>query len=404
MNTILILAFGFMLHACDISPIEVVEPEVPSVDTGLLSLKWELLIDPVSSQKFMAEPLITTYGVVFRKAIDGPEDMLFCTDKLTPTKLWSWSDPLVPDGDRIAGLSSTYTDANRLFIGTSRFLLGIGLNDGITDWKEEKPVDGDFSIRLNLIGDYVYQMHADPFPYEVAQLVRYPVGGGAYDTLYTEVALPDNRIALTPPSLFLKPNGDSILILRRSYYNITANISRNDLVAFNLTTRSIEWHKDNFETEGCNVRTMTIHDSKVYIMGKNTLYCFDANTGQKLWEKLQDWGMMGSTSLLIAEGKLIVKPNNNQMIAYDPNTGEQHWKVTSSARDANGMVYYKGHIFVTGADIGIYVHRVSDGKLVYLKNFADSQRFLYNPVAIDAATGLLYTADNKKVLCFKIDL
>jgi outer membrane protein assembly factor BamB len=325
-----------------------------------------------------------------------------CVDKTSSEILWTWGDEDVTSASSISALSGIYTDGDQIFVNTNKTLLSIDAVTGVNRWKELSE-GGCFGKRANLIGDYMYHSHDDCYPYETAGIVRCPVTGGTFDTLIMFNMVNNYEIFLNAPSLSVKPNGDSLLIFRLGSFNFTLSVGRQDLIAFNLATNQIEWRMDEFEPTGdCNVRPVTIYDSKVYVMGKYTLHCFDANTGEKLWEKAEPGGLMGSTSVIVVEGKVILKPDSNRLIAFDPTTGTQLWKVESSVNDANGMAYYDGHIFVTGATPDIFVHRISDGKLVYRKNMLN--RDLYHPLAIDPATGLLFTSDGRNALCFKIDL
>jgi outer membrane protein assembly factor BamB len=229
--------------------------------------------------------------------------------------------------------------------------------------------------------------------------------GGHSDSLITFQMVGNYELYLEPPSLYVQSDGDSLIVFRLGSLNFALADGRQDLIAFNLSTRAIEWRVDDFEPTGdCNVRPPTVYDGKVYVLGKYTLHCFDANTGEQLWVQDEPDGLLGSVSLVIAEGKVITKPSSTRMKAYDPQTGALLWDVNSSVVSPNGSVYYNGHVFVTGAEPDIFVHRISDGKLVYRKSMKDRFGELYKPIAIDPESGLLFTADKKNALCFKINL
>ena len=399
--SLLLMLFGLLNIGC-VDPNPPIDPPIVSLpDTGMLSLSWEQPLPGAGPS--ISTPLIFGEKVVFPRIWSTPDSKLLCYQKNDGLKLWNWGSPII-DEDDFFGPSTVFGLGNT-FIGCGENqIASVDVISGTTNWESNIASLGNGGKSANLIGEYVYHMHENSGPTIEAHLVRsHYLYGGTWDTLCSFYMVNNYELFMAPPELHVKPNGDSLVILHLDQLNFSTSDARSDLIAFNLATNVIEWRMDDFEPTGnCNVRPVSVYDNKVYVMGSKTVHCFDANTGEKLWEKEQDWGLMGSTSLLVADGKLIVKPNNKQLIAYNPDSGEQLWKVESSARDANGMSYYNGHIFVTGADIGIYVHQISDGKLVYLKKMPN--RDLYHPIAIDPETGLLFTSDGKNALCFKIEL
>ena len=377
-------------------------PVVAAPDTGMLALQWE---QPLTGTGPSIETPIFFGGKVVVPNIWGdPNSKLLCFDQISGEKLWNWGSPVL-DADDFKGSSKIF-GRNNTFIGCGENqVVSVDVNTGTTNWESNIASIGYGGKRANLLGDYVYHIHENFYPTTEAHLVRsHYQYGGTWDTLCSFYMVNDYELFMAPPSLHIKPNGDSLVILHLDQLNFHTSDARSDLIAYNLATHAIEWRKDDFEPTGnCNVRPVTIYDSKVYIMGKYILHCFDANTGQKLWEKPEPGGLMGSVNLTIAEGKVFVKPTNSHFKAYDAQTGDLVWDVSSSTVSPNGSVYYKGHLFITGADIGIFVHRASDGKLVYLKQMPGRDH-LYQPISIDTQTGLLFTSDSRKALCFKIDL
>ena len=390
----------FMLTACEPNPPIVESPVAIVPDTGLLALKWEQP-QPGSS---IGVPVFNNEVVVFPNVFGSTDKLLTCFDKSDGELLWHYGNAILDNDD--FGADPTVSLMNGIIAACGEDqVVTIDVKQGVTNWETNLGTFGAGGVRMAVIGEYIYHAHHHNYPHTEAHLVRsHYQYGGTWDTLFSFQMVDNYELRMDAPSLHIKPNGDSLLIFRLGQFNFTLSDGRQDLIAFNLATRAIEWRKDDFEPSGnCNVRPPTVYDSKVYVMGTYALYCFDANTGQLLWEKAEPGGLLGKVSLTIAEGKVFVKPSNSHFIAYDAQTGNLAWDVTSSTVSPNGSVYYKGHLFITGADIGIYVHRVTDGKLVYLKQMP-GRNDLYHPIAIDPDEGLLFTSDGKNVLCFKIDL
>ncbi len=157
----------------------------------------------------------------------------------------------------------------------------------------------------------------------------------------------------------------SASVLDGVVYMTTYNFNGNgDLLALSLSDGSILWRKEVSPTD-C---TPTIAEGKVYVCGgcegfsRSKTYCFDAATGDLLWEtdeaeKIGDW----RCSMAYADGLVFVgRPDFDDFggtFALDASTGEVVWSHSgggSSPAVADGMVFTlgKGTVYAFGGEAG----------------------------------------------------
>ncbi|HWJ28825.1 MAG TPA: PQQ-binding-like beta-propeller repeat protein, partial [Flavisolibacter sp.] len=92
---------------------------------------------------------------------------------------------------------------------------------------------------------------------------------------------------------------------------------------------------------------------------KGSLLEVNANTGQLVWEKLNNTGI--SSSPTVTEGRLFITADDNYLHALDATTGAEIWSKLIAANSAspavsNGIVYVGGggtwHIYAFDAATG----------------------------------------------------
>jgi outer membrane protein assembly factor BamB len=153
----------------------------------------------------------------------------------------------------------------------------------------------------------------------------------------------------------------SAAIIDGTVYMTTYNFNGNgDLLALSLSNGSILWRKEISPTDS----TPTIAEGRVYVCGgvegfsHSKTYCFDAASGDLIWEtdeaeKIGDW----RCSLALADGLVFAgRPDFYDFggtVALDAATGELVWSHLgggSSPAVADGMVFTlgKGTVYAFG--------------------------------------------------------
>ncbi len=161
------------------------------------------------------------------------------------------------------------------------------------------------------------------------------------------------------------------------------------LIALDRSSGDLVWKVRNGseyrEGQGNGPRgTPTVVDGKVYCLGGNgDLGCFDASTGDAIWQKniLQEFGGSNITwgiseSVLVDDGKVICSPGGSQgtIVALDAASGRTTWasRVPESpqASYASPVVAQVGRVkqYVVFTSKGVVGVRATDGQPMWGQN------------------------------------
>jgi outer membrane protein assembly factor BamB len=406
-------------------------PSNPNSDSSILKPIWNsTLLDGKEYIPSAEPPSICGEKVVFsRFTIDDPRDLLVSFNTQTGEKMWSWDDPEdIYDGGSI---SDHQSGGINLALCSSHQIYWIDAQSGTTIWKTDAGDEGGNGMpRMEVIDGKIYHNRVtitsgDCCENQNSHLVVAPIETGKWDTLYT-VNLSENEgyaSSFESYTVWQNPQtGDSILLFNNRQYNwdnhtIGQEGGRSDVIGFNLKTRKVEWKtRINDPIGGSSVKNMLVHGDKVYFMGQTLFSCLDLFDGSIVWQKLlNDPQIVYSETLFdagmaIADGKLLLKPDDENFYALDPNTGGEIWHVTDAGHSPGHLEVYKDLVIYASIGLGdIWIHQVSDGKL--LEKFTSPHKTdpkypgaaIAYSMAIDPKTGFLYTSDGYFAMCFRID-
>jgi alcohol dehydrogenase (cytochrome c) len=216
----------------------------------------------------------------------------------------------------------------------------------------------------------------------------------------------------------------------------TRHVPFKDITADNINELGVVWTAD-FKTLDKDVKNgnqsyPVIVDGVIYITtGGNQVFAFEGATGKQLWhwkptpEMLASFsksGIVANRGVSIGEGKVFMLTTDNQIVSLDQKTGElvKMVKISDSIEGVtleNGYyettvpIYYKGNIYIgsSGGDNGVRgfvaAYKASDLTPAWDSPFwtvppkgqdwlANSKYHgggaVWNPVAIDEETGIMY--------------
>jgi alcohol dehydrogenase (cytochrome c) len=247
-------------------------------------------------------------------------------------------------------------------------------------------------------------------------------------------------LALTACNMGNK-NSDSKAVNFPTYgYDLanTRHVPFKEVTADNVNDLGVVWTAD-FKTLDKDVKNgnqsyPVIVDGVIYITtGGNQVFAFEGATGKQLWhwkptaEMLASFsksGIVANRGVSIGEGKVFMLTTDNQIVSLDQKTGEllKMVKISDSIEGVtldNGYyettvpIYYKGNIYIgsSGGDNGVRgfvaAYKASDLTPAWDSPFwtvppkgqdwlANSKYHgggaVWNPVAIDEETGIMYFA------------
>lgn len=324
----------------------------------------------------------------------------------TGSKEWIWTWSQQNNGRSAEPLGLHHWNETILF-DSWHDVYAINAGTGSTNWQYlASPNCG--SPRSVQIGSYLYDMYETCGNVnDFSTLAKIDINTGMVEDICTLHKEDGYSPTIESVALWVNPQGDSILVFQNRSLNWDTVDVRIDLHAYNMTRDTMEWEIPNIDADGnSSVWTPLIWDNKIYFKGARTVYCIDAVTHHILWSKRLPHDCL-FTNLLMAEGKLIVKPDNDLIMALDPHTGAEIWWHKNSGETCNPMVYHDGLLYYTSKGNGkIYAIRASNGEQIWAdeppNHYIDSDAGFYGGIAIDTVKNVLYTTDSFFALCIKL--
>jgi outer membrane protein assembly factor BamB len=381
-------------------------------DTSLIKLLWVAPLDEDTLDCGSITPIIWNNNVGFLKKFGNEKEIFKWRDGKNGKKIWAWQDK----SNQITGelIGSMAQQDNLLSICSWREINVIDLNTGQNLWRSDtKDRQGKGFPRTKIIGNHIYHANfkesGTTFS-DVVHLVRSPLTQSKWDTILSIKQSEHKGYCpfIEMPTLQINQNGDSVLIFQNRQVHDITTLGKVDVYAFNLKTKKYDWKIDSIENNS-SIHPPTIYDNKIYFMGGNNLYCINPDNGKIIWK----WNIPNNDNLLgdnilIAENKIYIKTPNLSMYCLDPLNGTLIWKNDMvGASSYCGIRYYKGYVFCTGsAIIGLDAKTgVQKIKVLAPKHKYHNKNLTIGwGLEIDEKNNLLYCADNKYALCFKLKL
>lgn len=410
-NNILLSLLIPMLISCQIKD-PIPQPD-PDDNNGPFEILWQVPLNEDTSECFSMAPAVFNNKVVYSMLfyMDGYE-LFRGVNAQTGASLWHWMPPY--PGEVTSRLTRSRYE-NILAISHIDNYYGLDMNTGQPNWISRvgnDEITGSHAIRI--INDQVYSTHSNKIIDDtVSFLVRASLTTGSWDTVFQTTKKNGYRPTLYPPALWVSPTGDSILVFQNRQWNFALSDDRVDLIAYNLTTRQIKWEVNDFDPAGnSSIYNMLIHNDQVYFCGEKTLHCFDAATGAKRWS----WTTpvptdnLLLTNLVIAEGRLFVKPTNERnLYSLNPNTGEIN---TTYPCGAGGvlMTHHDGILYLCpDASNKMYALRIADGKWLWEHESPNNKkpgkaygRTLFDDPTVSPEHNCVFVADRFFLMAIKL--
>jgi len=219
---------------------------------------------------------------------------------------------------------------------------------------------------------------------------------------------------ISPPNSILNKEGEQILYFMVNWlHNSAAKIDSSIwYYAYNSTKKEMLWEKQHFEkgTEG-NYSPMVWED-KVYFVGWNRVYCFDAFTGEQKWS-LHMPGKSDLMGFLLTEpflhnGVIVMKPTTRDMYGIDALSGQLIWTLKNTkCANVRYFVPYKDYFcYDCYVEDKLFMNQLSNGLEIFAydsPNEDEGGLFSKDGIAINEEKGLLYANDGIYFMCFRIN-
>ncbi len=367
---------------------------------------WKIPIFPDTSECSVMDPVLYIDKILFGgKRTGGDENRIALYDPLTQEIIWEANCEISN-----TQVSSVYNE--NIFVGIcSNTLTSFDMNNGTVLWAH----DYEGGHKITNFGDKIfhtnyYELGSD----YVGHLVVADLNMGIWDTVFTLETLDEYRVSIYPPGAEVNDNNDTILYFQNRQWNFSESDGKIDLYAFNMSADTLVWVAYDIEPDGnSSVQPPVIYDEKVYFRGSRTIYCFDALTGEKIWEEnigIDMFEDLLNSNTLVVDDMLIVKTGGYYLYAFDPETGEVIWSNPEAGATPSHLKNVNGHLYYGCAGDGM-IHVVDAASGETIKEFESpaeheanmSAAGFYDAVAVDPVNNYLYAADGYFLYCIKID-
>ncbi|MEO7175882.1 MAG: PQQ-binding-like beta-propeller repeat protein [Saprospiraceae bacterium] len=381
-------------------------PDLPVSPKDSLNILWNHKIYPDQSTGFISEPLLWGSNIIFSTAYFKPGNTIQSRNKITGQIGWDLQDPLLgPDN---SGETNCQLFQNEMIWQNSRTFLNIDLNNG-SILQVDKIEDAWMGERLSVLGNYLYAEIADKPIQQIDNFfIRRAIHGESWDTLLIISKEDGFTKFINTANMHIDNSGDSLLLFTVGKWNFTESRGQSDFYCYSLKDKSIKWRLKDWDKDGCSVLQPIIYQSKVYFQGHHTLYCIDIESGEQLWKYVMPeyLSTLDINQALIAENKLILKPNSHSIYALNPHTGILVWKNDESGGNVNKINYANGMIIYT-ANFYLFVVDIRNGKTIWKKKSPNDKggEIGFNgfiPCGVNAQDSVIYAADEQNIMAIKM--
>lgn len=401
-----------MALSCKKEPIA--PPMVPPIHApSKLEIVWQVPIVPDTSEHSTSPQALTEGGIAFSTNFTIPSAFVQMREADTGAFRWKFDDFIMPiDGflrNQIERLN------NKIVINKWHRTYCIDPLNGHLDWALDVTNDGGAGEPfIGVYGDYVYKAnYTGSKPKSTSEsIVRSHYLLGKWDTLFSIIAKDSFYLNIMPPTLWVNPQGDSVLIIRDNGLrdvHATAHEGRYNLVnlyAWNMRTRQYDWKWEDFQDQrGINLNHPAVDGNRMFLHSKNYLFCINLLDGTLIWEKpFSDDIYFGN--LIQHNNLIIVHGDDHGIWGVDKATGAIVWHNNSTIGTVVKMDYFDGVVYYVSRGSGLlYAIDAETGTTIWAEYSPSKKPFAsfgLSDIVIDPVRRVLYTADGYYLMCIKL--
>jgi len=381
-------------------------PNENQADT--LAYRWKLLLTEDSLVKASMEPRVFGNNVLFSEHDIFVSEPIKMFDGNTGELVWKWEDYFDQSQDLTSYNGFQIKGDNAYLCASFRELYSIDLNTGQTNWSYKEDSDGAGPY-FRIVNDYLYyeigQEPDRPTPFDsIVHLVRTPLGGVTWDTIFTVVEGGSTIPRLLMPDVHFNANGDEIATFIYDRSDIDATAGEVYLISINVTQDTVIYQTGSWDGLGA-IYPPVIDGDKLYVASAKRFFCFDLVTGIPIWQMDFEGGTdhMLSGRYLVIDDKVILKDTAKDLYALDKESGTVIWHNPNAGSVPSDIVYHNEYLYYTSGDGHLYAFEEETGETIWKERSPhENGDFSLTGVAINEDLGLLYTSDKFYVYAFEV--
>ncbi len=401
-----------MALSCQKEPI--VPPIVPPTHApSKLEIVWQAPIVADTSEHSTSPQALGEGGIAFSTNFTAPSAFVQMREADSGAFRWKFDNFILPvDGfleNQIERLN------NKIVINKWHRTYCVDGQSGHLDWAQDVTTQGGYGEpQIHVYGDYVYKANfTGAKPKSTSEsVVRAHYLQGNWDTLLTIVAKDSFHLNIYPPTLWINPQGDSVLIIRdNGLRDVLATpyegrYSLVNLYAWNMRTRQFEWKLEDFEDQRyIDINPPAVDGNLLFLHSKNYVYCLNLIDGSLLWKKyFSDDIVFGN--IVQHKNTIILHGDDHGLWALNKSDGAIVWYNNNSTGTVVQMRYFDGVVYYVSVGSGLlYAINAETGATIwaeYSRTKKPHATFAFSSVIIDPERRVLYTADSYFMMCVKL--
>ncbi|MEI6410811.1 MAG: PQQ-binding-like beta-propeller repeat protein [Bacteroidota bacterium] len=412
----MLFIFLFCSFACHKDTI-VVPPVVNPPINSKLNIVWQV---PILSDT--SENSTVVFGPVLGNPVyclnyyEPSGAFIQVRDGLTGALKWKYDQWIQPLDGLLANEMAIIK--NKVIVNDWHRTYCLDGQSGALNWAiDVTQQNGNGEPHFSIFGDCIYKNNFEESPPITihASIVRSNYLNGHWDTLVNYQARDSFVLGFTPPSIWVNPQGDTVLIIRdngaRNYIYEPYKGARNwsNIYAYNLHTKRYDWKLEDFQNNTIMYNPPIISNDRYYVATLLKVHCIDLKTGQTVWSKALSnsnlySGFVQHKNWLIAQG------TDHGIWALDMDNGKIIWYNPQPLGLIDKLFYYDGVVYFTSSGDGrLYAINAEDGSTIWaerspnrLKKRTPNATFGQSYVAIDPDKKVIYVSDNYYAMCIKM--
>ena len=402
-----------ILSACNKEPVKPTPPPTPT--TSKLQILWKTPISPDTALYTSTAQALVDQGIVFSTNFYSPSAFVRVLNAQTGQLRWKFDNFIKPIDGFLTDMVLSVN--NKVIINKWDRTYCVDAQNGSLDWSSDVSSIGNGAPLINTIENYVYKVHfTGQKPISASEsMVRAHYLSEKWDTLLTINAADSFYLNIKPPTLWINPQGDSVLIIRENGLrdvHATSHEGRYNLAnlyAWNIRTRQYEWQLKDFQDQQAFALAQPIVDgNRLYIHSHKVVFCINLLDGSLVWKKeFADGIYFGS---LVQHNNLVmVHGSDHGLWALHKSDGREIWYNNTTIGTVNRLSYFDGVIYFTSSGSGLlYAIKAETGETIWAEFSANYSKrtpdvsFMFAEVIIDPVRRVLYTADGYYLMCIKL--
>ena len=371
---------------------------------GKLNVRWQKPLKKDTSLTYSIDLELFDGNILMSQRDFVNVEKIIEISGTTGEKIWEWEDP---DCNEIISDVGQVMSKNNFIVSNGNQIFNLDLYSGKLNWKSEKI---SCRPRINELDGYIYlSIHDAGMQYDTSKLIRTPIDDLAWEEVYSSTRINNFRPGIEPPVLWKNSKNESVLIFQNRSYNFHIGQGKIDLIAYNIDEKKEAWRKiDIAKTGNSSIFLPIIYEDKVYFQSSNTIHCFNAEDGQLIWEKTFEQNGLYTCNSIVADGKVFVNLDNEDIVALDAKTGETVWSnPDSQSFNSGNMIYFDNFLyFISEGNSDLYAINAEDGEIKWKEKSPnepmDNQSGFRSGLTIDKEKRLLYAIDGLFILCIQL--